>query len=88
MSVSSEFAEKNLKIKLSLYFARDKKYMQYITCNMCYEQQYQGGLNTKQKLRYMKNHLKLKHPKEWKKTLKEIRELCQKLNSDKNIPSK
>ena len=37
-----------------------------------------GGLNTKQKIRSMKNHLKLKHPIEWKKSSKEIRELCQK----------
>ena len=39
MSVSPEFAEKKI---ISLYFERDKNCIQYITCNMCYEQQYEG----------------------------------------------
>ena len=39
MSVSPEFAEKKI---ISLYFARDKNCIHYITCNMCYEQQYEG----------------------------------------------
>ena len=39
MSVSPEFAEKKI---ISLYFERDKNCYQYITCNMCYEQQYEG----------------------------------------------